>query len=540
MCSKIAWRRYPVNPPRVDGDAMIRSLIAAHGLVTTLLAAQLLMPSPLVAQLTAQEARGKAVYLEGASATSGEITAVIGDAGTEVPAAVMPCGGCHGPDGRGRPEGGISPSDLTWPALTKPYGVDHRSGRQHPPYTERLLKRAITMGHDPAGNKLHVAMPRYRLSHEDLADLIAYLRRLGTDLDPGITEDTLTLATLLPRDGAMASLGDATAAVLEAFLDRVNAQGGIYSRRLELQIVDAPDDPTARAAALAAHLQAGETFALVGAFLPGAEAEIATVLAEHETPLIGPLTQHPQLGIPLNPYVFYLLPGLEDIGRAMVGFAAAEDSGPALSAAVITGSAPRFAAPARAIAERASELGRPAPPIAQVDDSSTESSAEQVFLLASGEEQLSFFQQATARDWYPKIYLPGSLAGRAVLEAPPGFVDRIFLAYPTLPSNQAADSAAEYRDLATAYALPARHRAAQIATLASAHVLVEALKQAGRALSRSRLIEVLESLSEYDNGLTPLVSYGPNRRVGVQGAYMVAVDLERQTLVPASGWVKSR
>ena len=81
-------------------------------------------------------------------------TYIYGNGGVEVSASVLPCRSCNGVDGRGKPEGGVTPSDLTWAALTKPYGVDHPSGRRHPPYTEALLKRAITMGLDSAGNEL--------------------------------------------------------------------------------------------------------------------------------------------------------------------------------------------------------------------------------------------------------------------------------------------------------------------------------------------------------------------------------------------------
>ena len=90
------------------------------------------------------------------------------------------------------------------------------------------------------------------------------------------------------------------------------------------------------------------------------------------------------------------------------------------------------------------------------------------------------------------------------------------------------------------YALPKRHRTAQIAILASARVLVEGLKRAGRELSRDRLIEALEGFSEVETGLTPWVTYGPNRRVGIDGAYMIALDLDQGKMVPASGWVRAR
>src|SRR5215510_4924522 len=125
--------------------------------------------------LTSQQGRGKQIYVQGTSRSGREILAYVGDSALEMPGASMPCSNCHGLDGRGKPEGSISPSDITSESLTKPYGVTHADGRRHPPYTERAFEVAITRGLDPAGNRLLNVMPRYSLSRADLADLIAYL-----------------------------------------------------------------------------------------------------------------------------------------------------------------------------------------------------------------------------------------------------------------------------------------------------------------------------------------------------------------------------
>ena len=71
----------------------------------------------------------------------------------------------------------------------------------------------------------------------------------------------------------------------------------------------------------------------------------------------------------------------------------------------------------------------------------------------------------------------------------------------------------------------------------AAKILTEALKKAGKDLSREKLIQVLEGLYEYRTGLTPAISYGPNRRIGAMGAYVVTVDLKAKQFVPASGWI---
>ena len=63
------------------------------------------------------------------------------------------------------------------------------------------------------------------------------------------------------------------------------------------------------------------------------------------------------------------------------------------------------------------------------------------------------------------------------------------------------------------------------------------LRKAGRDLSRIRLVEGLESLYQFDTGVTPPLSYGPNRRIGARGAHILTVDLENKAYKPVGkGW----
>src|SRR5215210_1122389 len=221
--------------------------------------------------------RGRQIYLEGTSPSGREITAVMSDASVEVPAASVPCAGCHGRDGKGRPEGGLSPSDLTWTTLTRPYGVTSPSGRKHPPYDTKLLKRAISLGLDPAGNALHVAMPRYRMSLADMDDLLAYLQRLGTETDPGLGGASLRVGVVLPPAGPLSGMGNAVRSVLTARFDALNKDGGIYGRRVEPRFLEAPGPPEQRRAWTADFLEREQVFAGVAAFLAGADSELAAL-----------------------------------------------------------------------------------------------------------------------------------------------------------------------------------------------------------------------------------------------------------------------
>src|SRR5688572_29019024 len=196
--------------------------------------------------LTLEERRGKALYLRGVSSSGKEITAMVGE--LDVPASTLPCAGCHGLRGEGKTEGGVTAGNLTWSNLVKPYGHTHPSGRKHSAFDEKLFTRSLVQGLDPAGNELAVAMPRYEMAPEDIADLISYLKLIEADRDPGLTETSIRVGTILPKQGPLAEIGAVMKDVLTAYFANVNDKGGIYNLRIELQTIDAGADAATTAA----------------------------------------------------------------------------------------------------------------------------------------------------------------------------------------------------------------------------------------------------------------------------------------------------
>jgi ABC-type branched-subunit amino acid transport system substrate-binding protein len=496
--------------------------------------------------LTPQERRGKAIYLRGESPSGKEITALVGE--VDVPASTLTCAGCHGARGEGKTEGGVTAGNLTWTNLLKPYGHTHPSGRKHGPFDEALFKRSLVEGFDPAGNELAVAMPRFKMSPEDVADLIAYLKRIETDRDPGITETGLKVGTLLPSKGALAETGTAMRDVLAAYFDDLNGKGGIYGRRVELQVAETGSDAAQTAANVRRLVEDGQVFALVGGMSAGADKELAALTQEAEVPFIGPSTLLPRTGFQTNRYIFYLLPGMSEQARALFNFSAERQPLAKARVAIVYPDG-GVAAEAETAIEELCQTGGcgtlqktsyargkfDAPTLVQ-----SLKSADTVFFLGSNGEDVSFIKAAAAIQWTPNVFLLGMFTARDLPAAVPSvFKDKVFLAFPTVPSDISAAGEAELHALGEKYKFPMRHTAAQLSALAAARILVEGLKRGGRDVSRETLVTALEGLYDYDTGLTPHITFGPNRRIGASGAYIVGIDTERKDFVAVSDWVKA-
>ena len=502
---------------------------------------------PLLApDLTPQALRGKQIYFEGTSPGGGKIKAYIGKDRIALPGSAATCGSCHGSDGRGRPEAGRIPSDITWDHLMKPYGHSHPLGRKHPAFTEASLKRSILNGKDPAGNLLDVTMPTYAMPLEDINDLIAYLKRLQTDFDPGLEEKSIRIGTLLPAGGRTAAIGQGMVEVMAAYFEEINSRGGIYSRKLEL--IAAPYD-TAGPSALAdaARLMDSENiFAVVGAVIAGADREMAELAEDKKVPLIGPFTFFAADPDALNEFTFYLFAGLNEQVRALVDFAAADLKLDAPRIAVLGRGDAHQKELQTAIAEQSASHGWTSltgysfaadrlDPAAAVRALREQGVNCLFYLSVRGLNPL--LAAAEAIGWRPHILLPGALVQKEILELPAGFQDRVYLSYPTLPSDQTPAGMAEFQALLKQHELAGKHLTSQITAFVAAKILVEGLKRTGKDLSREKFIGSLEKLYDFQTGLTPLISYGPNRRIGARGAHIVTVDLKNKNFAPVGKWI---
>ena len=165
------------------------------------------------------------------------------------------------------------------------------------------------------------------------------------------------------------------------------------------------------------------------------------------------------------------------------------------------------------------------------------SGRQAVFLLGSAADALSFIREGEKASWFPSVFMPGVLAAGDLMNAPAGFDQRIFISFPTSPADHSAQGLIEFRAFAARHQLPSKHVASQIQAYTAAKLLIEGLKRSGKNLSRENLVRALEGLYEYQTGLTPPITFGPNRRIGALGAYVIGIDLKEKKFVQVGGWI---
>jgi ABC-type branched-subunit amino acid transport system substrate-binding protein len=495
----------------------------------------LLIACGLAIQTTSPVQRGKQIYVSGTGQPSSPIVATLGDDSDQVSASLLPCANCHGDDGRGKTEAGITPPDIRWETLTRPYQRARPGGRTAPPYTERTLIRAITMGIDPAGNRLNRAMPRYRLSQADAADLIAYLKDVGAEPEPGVTANAIGIGVILPPSTTMPEANSAVARVLTAYFKELNDAGGIYNRRIDVSFADA-----SRPGAIA-QFRSAPPFAMAASFLAGAEGDVSRLVSDTGVPLVGAFTLDPRADPASR--VFYADAGLPGQAESLATFAAKRRPGGHVvvvySAEPVSRRAADAVMSAGQLAGWTGELVR----IASVDDERWRSrlrTADGVFFVSLDGSAFEFLRVAAASAPRADFFVPGPLTAKDIFQLPSSLDGRVFVSFAALPSDRTAPALAEYHRLATAHGLTREAFAEQIATLSAARLLTEALQRAGHELTRQKLVAAMESLRQFSTGLTPPITYTPTRRIGVTGAHIVTLDLKSGAGVPRSVWVEAK
>ncbi|HEX6362251.1 MAG TPA: ABC transporter substrate-binding protein, partial [Albitalea sp.] len=286
-------------------------------------------------------------------------------------------------------------------------------------------------------------------------------------------------------------------------------------------------------------LTRGDVLALVAPIAPGAERELAQLAEERRVPVVG-VAAAADGGASMR-YSFAVQPGLREQVRTLVAYATRWPETSTLT--VVASDAPAYAPLAAAVSAQCERtacrrVDTHKYAAGRFDAAAALAAHQQGALVFIGPEAdlAALLRTADARQTYPTVLLPGALGARAASQAPAGFDGRVLLGMPSVPTDALAPGS-PFESFRQRHGLADGPAASQASAYAAAVVLAEGLRRSGKGVGRDKLVASLESLRGFGTGVVPPLSYGPDRRIGALGGYVVALDARNQGFRPLTPWL---
>lgn len=362
---------------------------------------------------------------------------------------------------------------------------------------------------------------------------------------PGVTDKEIKIGTFAALSGPLAIVGVPFVKGMKAYYNWINANGGVFGRKINLIVEDDQFNPAKSLLAVKKLVEQDKVFAIVGALgTPGCLA-VLPYLVENNVPFIYQGSGSSKFAFPPKKYVFSVQPNYITEGKIHAVYAATVLKGKKVYDLYTDdeGGKEEFAS----FSEKAKELGL------AVKGSS----------FKKGELDFSTYM-LKIRSYRPDIIVIHSISVvdtanilKKIKEY--GIKAKLITTYPNadpvlvklagdpsiveglyvtgwVPVMSTSDPdfkkymeiyKASYDDTPNAFTS---------AGFIAAEVFVAGLQRLGKNLTRETLVNALETLRGWDGILAKKIEYGPNLRVGKTSMYFL--QFQNGQLKTVSDWVK--
>ena len=350
---------------------------------------------------------------------------------------------------------------------------------------------------------------------------------------PGVTDNQILIGSCSALDGPARFLGLQTIVGATAYLNRVNAEGGVHGRKIQLLAFDDGYEP-ANAENCFKRLQKEGIFS-AGFFVGTPTAAKYVPLAEaNKVPVVGLFTGAELLYTPLKHYVLNVRASYYDetreqvenlwnvLGIHRIGVIYQDD---AFGQAVLSGLQLALKK------HNAAPMGMGTFPRNTLDVEKGISAVRSmnpgaVLIVGPYAPVAEIVKKAHSTGWNP-IFLTVSFVGTEKFITEAGKDAEGTVITQVVPPYTRVDfpTVALYREALRTYYPAEQPNFVSLEGFVDAMVLVEGLKRAGKDLTREKLITALESIQNKDVGLGPklILKYSPTRHKGFDQTYTTVV-----------------
>lgn len=496
----------------------------------------------------------------------------------EVDSTMFSCTNCHARGGLGSVEGQVSSpavngatlfnprylyKDQIKNSISKTRGKARPAQALRPAYNDETLAVALRGGIDPQGREFVPIMPRYNLNDQEMQIMVTYLKNLSSTYSPGVTDKTITFATIVTDDVSAADR-QAMLASLDTLVT-INQQtknqrkfpqfakmfrmlDTAFFREISIRTWDLKGEPSTWPAQLEAYYKKEPVFAILGGISNKPWQPIHDFCEHNQIPCLLPITDLPVLS-DTGWYTFYASKGFYQEGETAARFLGSSISdGGAGRILQIVSNSDQANALATGFTTAWKESGQGQLQTVKLElNQRLDSAVLQKLLLQyapervviwAGDELVSTLTTLPAETTLPQLYVSARYIGKAITAIPEPRRAGLFITYPfRLPQDEQTFKG--YQEFLTLGKLikPDDKRIAT-RTFSMIHIFLQGLKELRQDFYRDTLLDVLAMRPDQYLPDFERYSFGPGQRYASKGCYIVQLDKGVvPKLIKKSDWV---
>jgi hypothetical protein len=522
--------------------------------------------------------QGERIYREGILPDGVPLRGYIkGD--VAIDSTMFSCINCHARSGLGSVEGQIASPPVNGSSLFNPRylfkdqvknniskskGVVRQSQALRPAYTDETLATALRGGVDPLGRMLAPVMPRYALNDHDMTILVDYLKNLSAHYSPGVTETSLSFATIVTEDvsptdrqAMQASLETLvtinqqtkTQKKLPQFSKMFRMLDTAFFREISIKTWELKGNPSTWNTQLTDYYRKEPVFAILGGISNQSWQPIHDFCETNKLPCLFPITDLPVVS-DSDWYTMYASKGYFQEGETAARFLTnSTASGTATKVLQIVRTTPEgnsLASGFTATWNKGKEIGQ----LQTVELSANQTLdtitlqkllvqyAPDSVIIWSGSDIITTLTDLTTDGKLPQIIVSARYLGKALTNIPPVIRNKVFITYPyRLPQDEKAFIG--YGEILSLGKLKqADEKRIASRTFSMVHMFLQGLKEMKLDFYRDTLLDVLSMRPDQYLPDFERYSFGPGQRYASKGCYIVQLDQGTSPkLLKKSDWV---
>lgn len=352
---------------------------------------------------------------------------------------------------------------------------------------------------------------------------------------PGVTDNEIIIGSSSALSGYASFLGTQTIHGSLHYINEVNAKGGIYGRKIRLINYDDQYDPSKTVTNTQRLITQDNVFVLFDYVGTPTSIKIIDIVHEVEIPLLGLFTGAETLRTPFRPYIFNVRDSyyaeaegaiayfVDKLGLKKIAVMYQEDE---FGLTVLSGV--QLALERRNMEPVATTTYiRGTMDVKEAVQVIKLSGAEAVIMVGTYGPLAKFIKISNDTAFTPYFHTVSFVGSEAfgkelvqIQKIDPAQYNKIIVTQVVpSPFSEELPGVKEYRELIKKYCPNDEPNFVALEGFVNAKVLVKALENAGRNLTREKFIEALESMQDVDIGIRKGVTYSTLDHQGLEGIY---------------------